>query len=213
MAVFSVHSWRPLTGRAADLVASMGEAKAIFEANGAVVSLWQPIAGGDAGTIAFVVAHADQLAYGRTMQAVTTSDAFQAFWAQAMADPSGINVENYVMNDLDPSEGLPEVFSRVLLMVTFRTRPGRLADHLASQAAARTHLERLGAQVRTVQTIGRSPGTFTTLMGFEDFVAYGEFGAKFAIDEQWASFWLGVSADPSADQVESAVSTLLELPA
>lgn len=213
MAVFSVHTWRPLAGRAGDLIVSMTRAKTILEANGGIVTLWQPIAGGEAGTINFVVAYEDQVAYGKTMQAVGMSTEWQAFWADAMADPSGTNVENYLMNDLDMTEGLPGEYSRVLVAVAFKTRPGRLVDHLASQAAARGHLERLGGRVRTVQTIGRGEGTFTTLIGFEDFLHYGDFGAKFAVDEQWANFWVGLSSDPPAEQVESAVSALMELPA
>ena len=213
MAVFAVHTWRPVSGRAADLVASMTRAGAILEANGAVTSIWQPIAGGDAGTLAFVDAYDDQVAYGRTMDAIRTSADFQAFWAEALADPSGTNIENYVMSDFDATEGLPTEISRVLVTVVFRTTPGRLADHLAAQGTARSHLERLGARVRTVQAIGRADGTIGTLLGFEDFTHYGEFGAKLAVDEQWMTFWGGLAADPPAVQVESGIASLLELPA
>lgn len=213
MAVFSIHTWRPLPGRAMDLVASMVRAQSILEAKGALVTLWQPIAGGDAGSISFVAAYEDSTSYGRTMQAVATGADWQEFWTDAMADPSGVNVENYMMNDLDATAPLPTVMSRVLVAVTFRTRPGRLVDHLGAQATACGHLERLGARVRSVQTVGRSAGTITTLLGFEDFLHYGEFGDKFAVDEGWTSFWLGLAADPPADQVESGVSTLLEIPA
>lgn len=191
----------------------MSRAKEIFEANGAVVSIWQPIAGGDAGTLAFVDAYEDAVAYGRAMDAIRTSADFQTFWAEALADPSGTNIENYTMSDLDPTEGLPTEISRVLLTVVFRTAPGRLADHLAAQATARTHLERLGAKVRSVQAVGRSAGTIGTLLGFEDFSHYGEFGAKFAVDEQWAGFWLDLASNPPAEQTESGISSLLELPA
>jgi hypothetical protein len=130
-----------------------------------------------------------------------------------MADPTGTNVENFLMSDLDPAEGLPTKDSRVLIAVSFKTRPGRLADHLAHQAEAREHLQRLGAQVRSVQTIGRGPGTITTLVGLEDFAHYGEFSSKFAVDEKWAGFWLELSADPSAEEVESVLSARLDLPA
>lgn len=213
MAVFSVHTWRPVPGRTMDLLGSMGQAKAILEANGAAVSLWQPLAGGEAGTITFVAAYSDAVAYGATMQALAASADWQTYWAGAMADPSGTNVENFLMTDLDPNEGLPTTPSKVLVAVAFKTRLGRLADHVASQAAARGHLERMGGQVRTVQTTGRNPGALTTLIGFEDFAHYGEFAAKFAVDEQWASFWLDVSSDPSAEEVESNLSALVEIPA
>ena len=214
MAVFSVHAWRPLPGRAAQLMASMGRAKEILEANGGLVSIWQPIAGGEAGSLAFVVAYDDQIAYGRTMHAIGNSSDWQTFWAEAMADPSGTNLENYVMADLDPTEGLAaDAVVRVTLTATFRTRAGHLAEHQAAQATARKHLERLGGRVRNVQTIGRLPGTLTTLVGFEDFLHYGEFGAKLAIDEQWTNFMIGLAADPPAEQVESSIAVLFEPPA
>jgi hypothetical protein len=130
-----------------------------------------------------------------------------------MADPSGTNLENFVMSDLDPNEGLPPTPSKVLAVASFKTRPGRLTDHIASQDKARGHLERLGGQVRTVQTVGRNPGAFTTLVGFEDFAHYGEFASKFAIDEQWATFWLDLASDPPAEEVESRLSMQLEIPA
>ena len=112
-----------------------------------------------------------------------------------------------------PSKSSSTKPSKVLVAVSFKTRPGRLSDHIASQDKARGHLERLGGQVRTVQTIGRNPGGFTTLIGFEDFAHYGEFSGKFAIDEQWATFWLDLAADPPAEEVESRLSTQLEIPA
>jgi hypothetical protein len=213
MAVFGIHTWRPMPGRAADLLASMGRAGELFAAQGALPAVWQPIAGGEAGSLTFVVTYSDHASHGRTLQAITASPQWQAFWADAMADPSGTNIENALMSDLDPGEPLPDTPSRVLVTATFRTRPGRLADHLAAQAGARDHLIRLGGQVRTVQTIGRMPGTVTTLIGFEDFEHYGEFGDKLAVDEQWASFWAGVLADPAAEQVESSIYALVEPPA
>lgn len=213
MAVFSVHTWRPAPGRAMDLVGSMAQAKTILEANGAIVSLWQPLAGGEAGSIDFVASYSDAAAYSATMQAVAASADWLTYWTAAMADPSGSNLENFLMSDLDPTEGLPANPSRVLAAASFKTRPGRLADHIASQDTARGHLERLGGQVRSVRTVGRSPGAFTTLMGFEDFAHYGEFASKLAVDEQWATFWLEMSSDPPAEEVESRLSTQLELPA
>ncbi|MFP5256511.1 MAG: hypothetical protein ACLGI8_11770 [Acidimicrobiia bacterium] len=213
MAVFSIHTWRPVAGRAADLLANMSRAGEIFTSMGGAPSIWQPISGAEAGTLTFSVAYPDQLAYGQTMAQLTTNAEWQAFWADALSDPSGVNVENYVLSDLDPSEGLPEEPSRVIYLNEYRTAPGRLADHLTAQAAARAHLERLGARVRSMRSIGRGASCITTLLGFDDFAAYGEFGAKFGVDEQWAGFWMELAADPPAEEVSSAVASLVELPA
>jgi hypothetical protein len=195
------------------MIASMVRAQEILDAHGAVTSIWQPVSGGDAGSLAFVAAYDDSISYGRTMDALNASADFQAFWADIMINPSATNLENYTINDLDPSEGLPTVPSKVIVTVTFKTRPGRLVDHLTRQGQARQHLERLGGRVRTVQTLGTAPGTVSTMIGFDDFTHYGEFGAKLAVDEQWASWYTELAADPPAEEVDSSVASLLELPA
>lgn len=212
MAVFAIHSYRPLPGRAGDLLASIGAAKPIMERNGAVVSVWQPIAGGEAGTLSIVDAYAGLGDYGRAMDALRKDPEWQAFWAGVMADPSGVNVDNYVLADLDATQGLPTVPSTVIASFTFRTRPGRLADHLAAQATACAHIARLGGNARTVQAIGRQAGAIGTIVGYEDFTHYGEFGEKLSVDEGWAGFWATVSADPPAEQVDNGLAALLTLP-
>jgi|GEM_PF-924302 hypothetical protein len=212
MAVFSIHTWRPVARRAADLLGSMTRAGEIFTKMGGAPSIWQSMAGAEAGALTFSVGYDDQLAYGQTMAKMSTNAEWQAFWADALADPSGVNVENYVLSDLDPTEGLPQEISRVLYLNEYRTVPGRLADHLTAQATARTHLERLGARVRSMRSIGRGPSCITTLLGFDDFAAYGEFGAKFDVDEQWATFWMDLASDPPAEEVSSAVASLVEPP-
>jgi len=212
MAVFSIHTWRPVAGRAADLLGNMTRAGEIFTSMGGAPSIWQTISGGDAGTLTFSVGYGDQIAYGQTMAKLASNAEWQAFWADALSDPSGVNVENYVLSDLDPTEGLPTEISRVLYLNEYRTVRGRLADHLTAQATARSHLERLGARVRSMQAIGRAPGCVSTLLGFDDFAAYGEFGAKFGVDEQWATFWMDMASDPPAEEVSSAVASLVEPP-
>jgi hypothetical protein len=212
MAVFAIHSFRPVPGRAGDLIGSMATAKKILERNGARIFVWSPVAGGDAGTLTFVDAYGSAGDYGRTMDALGKDQEWLAFWAGVMADPSGINVENYLLNDLDPTEVVPVIQPGVRVGVTFKTRPGRLADHLAAAATARGHLERLGGRVRTVQAFGRADSTITTLIGFEDFTHYGEFGEKLAVDEGWAGFWIGMAADPPAEQVDSTIVSRLDLP-
>lgn len=212
MAVFSIHTWRPVPGRAADLLGKMTRAGEILTDMGGAPSIWQAVSGAEAGTLTFSVGFEDEVAYGQTMAKMGTSADWQAFWAEALSDPSGVNVENYLLSDLDPTEGMPQDISKVLYINEYRTVRGRLADHLNAQATARTHLERLGARVRSMRSIGRGPGCITTLLGFDDFVAYGEFGAKFGVDEQWATFWMDLAADPPAEEVSSAVASLVEPP-
>jgi hypothetical protein len=212
MAVFAIHSYRPDPGRAVELVGSMAAAKKILERNGARVFAWSPVTGGDAGTITFVDAYPSQGDYGRAMDAIGKDAEWLTFWAGVMANPTGVNVENYLLTDLDPTELPPQVQPGVRVGVTFKTRPGRLVEHMAASATARGHIERLGGKVRTMQSFGRGDGTITTMIGFEDFTHYGEFGEKLDVDEQWASFWIGISADPPAEQVDSTVVSRFDLP-
>ena len=212
MAVFSVSVWKPVLGRTADLLADMARAKVIIEANGGICSAWQPTAGGIPGTLSFVIAYDGPGSYGRTTDALNASPEWQAFFTEAMANPSATNESNFILMDLDATEGLPTTASRVLVANAFESLPGRAADHVRAHYQARAHLTRLGAQVRIVQSTGTLPGAIGILSGFEDFTHYGEFGEKLAVDEQWASFMTGLGADPPGRQVDSQVSAQIDLP-
>ena len=211
MAVFAVHVYRPVPGRGLEMLGQMATAKAIFEANGAVVTAWQTLLGGEAGTIAFVDAYDGPGSYGRAMDAVAKSPEWQALLAEIMTNPSGVNVENYSLSDLDASVGLPTVPSGVLHQVLHRPSPGRIADFLGAQATAIGHLNRLGGQARGVRIIGRQSGGIATLLGFADMTHYGEFGEKIAVDEQWAMFQGSLAADPPGEELESGVAVLVDL--
>ena len=211
MAVFAVHVYRADKGRGNDMVATMLRAKTIFEANGAVVSLWQAQLGGVAGSVAFVDAYDGMGTYGRCMDAVAKSEDFQALVQEIITKPSGTNVENYRLEDLDATLGLPTVLTTVLHQVVHRTIPGKAVAHLTATATAIGHLTRLGAQARAVRMVGRGAGGIATLAAFEDFTHYGEFGEKLAVDEQWNSFYAGLASDPPAEEIESGMATLIQL--
>ncbi len=212
MAVFAVHVYRAEQGRGYDMIGQMAKAKAIMEANGAVVSLWQPQVGGPAGTIAFVDAYDGPGSYGRTMDALTTSSDWQELIAEIVTAPTGTNVENYRLEDIDATIGMPTVPSTVIHQVWHRTVAGKALAHLGATATAIGHLNRLGAQARALRAVGRGSGDIVTLAGFEDFTHYGEFGEKIAVDEQWANFYGGLLTDPPADEVGSAMAVLIQLP-
>jgi hypothetical protein len=212
MAVFAVHVYRPNPGRAFDMLGQMARAKAIFESNGAIVTTWQPLVGGDAGTIAFVDAYDGPGSYGRTMDAISKSADWQALFAEITTNPTGVNLENYSLVDIDTTLGLPTVASRVLHQVLHRPTPGRMIDFLAAQATGIGHLNRLGGQARGMRVIGRQSAGIATLIGFEDMLHYGEFGEKIDVDEQWAMFQAGLAADPPGEELESGVAVAVDLP-
>jgi hypothetical protein len=213
MPVFSTHIYRAFPGRALDLLADAAEAKQLIEKHGGVVTAWRPAAGGTADAITIAVYYADHASYGRIGDALQNDPEMQTFWARVYANPSGENIGNVVLTDLDPLAGPPEIDAKVLLTFTFRTLPGRLRDHLARAGEARAHLERLGARVRQVQAIGGQPNCITTILAFEDGIHYGECMDKLGVDEQFQVFWDSMSADPPAEEVDSSLSTRVELPA
>ena len=212
MAVFAVHVYRPNPGRAFDMLGQMARAKAIFEANGAIVTTWQALVGGDAGTVAFVDAYDGPGSYGRTMDAISKSADWQALFTEINTNPTGVNLENYSLYDVDSSLGLPTTASRVLHQVLHQPAPGRLVDFLGAQATALEHLTRLGGQARGMRIVGRRSGGIATIIGFEDMLHYGEFGEKIAVDEQWAMFQAGLAADPPGEELESGVAVAVDLP-
>lgn len=212
MAVFAVHVYRPNPGRAFDMLGQMARAKVIFEANGAIVTTWQPLVGGDAGTVAFVDAYDGPGSYGRTMDAISKSSEWLALFAEINANPSAVNVENYSLTDLDSTLGLPTVPSRVLHQVVHRPAAGRAIDFLTAQATGIGHLTRLGGQARGMRIIGRQSAGIATLIGFEDMIHYGEFGEKIGVDEQWTMFQAGLATDPPAEELESGVAVAVDLP-
>lgn len=212
MAVFSIHVYRPTLGRGLDLLGQMGRAKTILEGLGAGVTVWSPVTGGDAGTFAFVHAYDGPSTYGRTMDALDADDGWKAFVGEIVAAPAGSNVENYVLSDLDVTQGLPSTPATVLFQIAHRSRPGRADAHMAAQQVAVGHLRRLGTEPRTMRSIGRNPGAISTLIGFEDFTHYGEFSEKLEVDEQWAGFMADLAKDSPVEEVESGVARLVALP-
>lgn len=212
MAVFSIHVFRPTLGRGLDMLGQMGRAKSILEGLGGRCSVWSPVSGGDAGTFAFVHAYDGQSTYGRTMDALDGSDDWQALIGEILTAPTGSNVENYVLTDLDATQGLPSTPATVLFQIAHRTLPGRTNDHMAAAQVAVGHLRRLGTEPRVMRSIGRNAGAISTLIGFEDFTHYGEFSEKLEVDEQWAGFMADLANDSPVEEVETGVARLVALP-
>jgi hypothetical protein len=193
------------------MLGQMSRAKAIFESKGAIVTAWQPLIGGDAGTIAFVDAYDGPGSYGATMDAVAQSAEWQSLVAEITLNPTGTNVENYSLVDIDTTLGLPTVPSRVLHQVLHRPAAGRMIDFLTAQATGLGHLIRLGGQARGMRIVGRQSAGIATLIGFEDMTHYGQFGEKISVDEQWGMFQAGLATDPPGEELESGVAVMVDL--
>lgn len=94
MAVATITRWKVRTGRVADFLIPVAEAKRIIENLGGNVRIWQPIYGGDAGTVSFVVEHADQAAVAAFAAKLQADGEWQAL------------LQKYILSNDDPTADL-----------------------------------------------------------------------------------------------------------
>ena len=77
----------------------------------------------------------------------------------------------------------------VTSVTQWKVRQGHFAEFLENAGQAKAIHERLGAQVRVLQSLaGGEPQVMGYVMTFDDAVAYGEFTEKLTTDEEWVSF-------------------------
>ncbi len=94
----------------------------------------------------------------------------------------------------------------VMSLSSFKTEPGRLADHLAASEEAIGHLRRMGLAAIAVQAVaGTDVGTIATSINYENNAAYAVGMQKVVADEAWAEFWMRAASGGSAVQVESSL--------
>jgi hypothetical protein len=94
----------------------------------------------------------------------------------------------------------------VVSIHSFRTEPGRLAEHTANSAEALEHLQRLGLQAMTMSPVaGTDVGTIATVVNYEDNAHHATSMVKVQGDSEWQKFWLRASSGGSATMVESSI--------
>jgi hypothetical protein len=205
MALVTIHSYRTVAGRAAEHFAATEEARQLLQERGYEAFTLQPIAGTDVGGLATGVQFADTRAYTDAIKALQADEGWLDFMARADATGSAQAEEAAVYVDTDqtyvPS---PDRVLTVIQTTQWRPNPGRLMGFMENVAQAKGHIERLGGVVRVMNcTIGALPMTAVVSVGFEDLDHWGEYGAKFATDEQFQTYWASVMADPTATMVRS----------
>jgi hypothetical protein len=98
----------------------------------------------------------------------------------------------------------------VVQRATWKVRPGRTQDFLASVATAKKILERLGARVRVMnQVVGTNAPCTLVIIESADWKAFGERLEKMQSDSEWQAFFasaIGSNRDPSADLIDTALS-------
>lgn len=94
----------------------------------------------------------------------------------------------------------------VVSVNSFRSEPGRLADHLGAAAEALVHLRRLGLQAVNLQAIaGGDVGTVATSINYASNAEYAAGFQRVMGDEQWQEFWGRAAGGGSAVQVEGSL--------
>lgn len=80
-AVSHVFTWRPVPDQAKDFIAKVAKAKAIHERLGCMVYVATTVAGGEAGTVIYMMTHESGAAYGAFIDAQETDKEWVEFWA------------------------------------------------------------------------------------------------------------------------------------
>ena len=94
MAVATITRWKVRSGRLADFLVPVTEAKRIVENLGGKVRIWQPVYGGEAGTVSFVVEPADQAAAAEFSAKLQADGEWQAL------------IQKYIMANDNPTADL-----------------------------------------------------------------------------------------------------------
>ena len=207
MGVVSLAAFKTEPGGLAQHLASAMEAQEHLRRLGLRAMTLQPIAGSDAGSIATVINYDDNADYASAIQKVQADEAWQEFFAGAMATGAATQIESSLMQDLDPNfVASADRPLGVILAIQWRARPGRMEDFIGNVMEAVPHIERMGGAVRVMQSMmGLHPMTTMVSTSFSDLGAYGAYSDAIGGDAEWQAFWQRVMSDPTADVVRSGL--------
>ncbi len=100
MAIAQVAYWRPLPGRFEDLIKVCNQARKIHQRLGGQVRISQGQLGSDAGTVAYVIEHADGAAFGQFIDKLNGDGEWQQLIASFQKDPSAEPVRSNLLQEL-----------------------------------------------------------------------------------------------------------------
>lgn len=207
MSVLTLTRFQTQPGHAGEHLALHLEALQLLRGLGMQAVALQPMAGGDAGSLAMAVNYDTYSDYASGIQKVQADAGWQDFFARAMASGAATQVESSIFNDLDPAyRADPNRPLGVVLAFQWRAKPGRMEDFVGNVMASIPHIERLGGRGRQLQSaVGAHPMTMMTTVGFADLDAYGEYSDKVGTDAEFQAYWAEVMKDPTADLVRSGL--------
>jgi len=100
MALAQVAGWRPLPGRYEDFIKVCHQARKIQKALGAEVRIWQSQVGSNAGTVLYVIQHADGAAYGKFIDKLNADAGWQQLVASFQKNPPAEPTESSLIQEL-----------------------------------------------------------------------------------------------------------------
>jgi hypothetical protein len=100
MALAQVAVWRPHPGRFEDFIKVCHEARKIHQAHGAQVRIWQGQVGTNAGTILYVIQHADGAAYGQFIDKINGDGKWQQLVTSFLKNPPAEIAESSLIQEL-----------------------------------------------------------------------------------------------------------------
>ena len=100
MAITQVAYWRPRPGRFEDLVEICNQARKIHQRLGGQVRIFQGQLGSDAGTVAYVIDHADGAAFGQFIDKLNGDGEWQQLVASFQKDPPAEPVRSNLLQEL-----------------------------------------------------------------------------------------------------------------
>ncbi len=100
MAIAQVAYWRARPGRYEDLIKVCNEARKVHERLGAEVRILQTQLGTDAGTVAYVIEHADGSAYGQFIDKLNADGQWQQLVASFQKDPPAEPERSNLLQDI-----------------------------------------------------------------------------------------------------------------
>jgi len=100
MALAQVATWRPHPGRYEDFIKVCHQARKIQQGLGAQVRIWQGQVGHNAGTVLYVIQHADGAGYGQFIDKLNANGAWQQLVASFQKDPPAAAVESSLIQEL-----------------------------------------------------------------------------------------------------------------
>jgi hypothetical protein len=100
MAIAQVATWRPRPGRFEHFIKVCNDARKIHQRLGAQVRIWQVQLGSNAGTVTYVIQHADGGAYGQFIDKLNGDGEWQQLVASFQKDPPAEPEQSSLLQEL-----------------------------------------------------------------------------------------------------------------